>query len=69
MAVKHYAGLDVSMRETSIYVVDETRKVVREGEVGSEPRRSRPGYPRLVYTSSGSVSRLARLGRQCATGP
>ena len=22
MAVKHYAGLDVSMRETSIYVVD-----------------------------------------------
>ena len=35
MAVKHYAGLHVSMRETSIYVVDETRKVVREGKVGS----------------------------------
>ena len=35
--MKHYAGLDVSMRETSICVVDETRKLVREGKVGSEP--------------------------------
>ena len=50
MAVKHCAGLDVSM---SIYVVDDTRKVVREGEVGSEPRRSRPGYPRLVLLRAG----------------
>ena len=36
-AMKDYAGLDVSLKETSICVVDETRKVVREGNVGSEP--------------------------------
>jgi hypothetical protein len=35
--MKHYVGLDVSMKETSICVVDETRSVVREGRVGSEP--------------------------------
>lgn len=35
--MKHYVGLDVSMKETSICIVDETRKVVKEGRVGSEP--------------------------------
>ena len=35
--MKHYAGLDVSMKETSICIVDEKRKVVKEGKVGSEP--------------------------------
>jgi transposase len=34
--MKHYAGLDVSLRETSICVVDETRRIVREGCVTSE---------------------------------
>jgi hypothetical protein len=35
--MKSYVGLDVSMRETSICVVDEARRVIREGRVGSEP--------------------------------
>ena len=35
--MKHYARLNVSMKETSICVVDEKRKVVREGKVGLEP--------------------------------
>ena len=35
--MKYYAGLDVSMMETAVCVVDETRKVVKEGRVGSEP--------------------------------
>jgi transposase len=35
--MKHYAGLDVSLRETSICVIDERRKVVREAKVTSEP--------------------------------
>jgi len=34
---QHYAGLDVSLSETSICIVDEKRKVVKEGRVGSEP--------------------------------
>ena len=35
--MKYYVGLDISMKDTSICVVDETRRVVKEGKVGSEP--------------------------------
>lgn len=35
--MQYYVGLDVSMKETSICVVDETRRVVKEGRVVSEP--------------------------------
>jgi transposase len=35
--MKHYAGLDVSLRETSICVIDDKRKIVREAKVASEP--------------------------------
>ena len=35
--MQYYAGLDVSLKETSICVVDGTRRVVREGRVVSEP--------------------------------
>ena len=33
----HFAGLDVSVKETSVCIVDETGKVVREVKVASEP--------------------------------
>ena len=33
----HFAGLDVSVRETSVCIVDETGKIVREVKVASEP--------------------------------
>ena len=32
-----FAGLDVSVKETSVCIVDETGKVVREVKVASEP--------------------------------
>ena len=35
--MKYYVGLDVSLKETSICVVDETRRIVKEGKVISEP--------------------------------
>jgi len=35
--MKHYAGLDVSMRETSVCIVDEARRVIKEGRVSSDP--------------------------------
>jgi transposase len=35
-SMKHYAGLDVSLRETSICIVDEARRVIKEGRVLSE---------------------------------
>ena len=36
-AQDHFAGLDVSVKETSICIVDDTGRIVREVKVGSEP--------------------------------
>src|SRR4029079_6505827 len=33
----HFAGLDVSVKETSVCIVDDTSKLVREVKVSSEP--------------------------------
>jgi predicted NBD/HSP70 family sugar kinase len=35
--MQHYVGLDVSLNETTICVVDENGVVIREGKVPSEP--------------------------------
>ena len=35
--MKHYAGLDVSVKDTSVCIVDETGKVCREMKVSSHP--------------------------------
>ena len=34
----HFAGLDVSVKETSICIVDDTGKIVKEVKVASEPQ-------------------------------
>lgn len=36
-AIEYYAGIDVSLKESSVCVVDATGKLVREVKVGSEP--------------------------------
>ena len=33
----HFAGLDVSVKETSVCIVDDTGKIVREVKVASKP--------------------------------
>ena len=40
--MKHYAGLDVSVKETSVCIVNETGKVCRESEGHQPSRRSGP---------------------------
>lgn len=35
--MEHYAGIDVSLKESSVCVVDARGKVVREVKVASEP--------------------------------
>jgi hypothetical protein len=35
--MEHYAGLDVSIKETSVCVIDGTGRVVREVKVPTEP--------------------------------
>ena len=36
--MKHSAGLDVSVKETAICIVDEVGKVVRETKLATEPQ-------------------------------
>jgi len=38
--MEHFAGLDVSVKETSVCIVDETGKIIREVKVASECDRS-----------------------------
>jgi hypothetical protein len=45
----HFAGLDVSVKETSVCIVDDSGKIVREVKVASEPKAllavlKNPGY-------------------------
>ena len=35
--MEHFAGLDVSVNETSVCIVDDTGRIVREAKVASEP--------------------------------
>jgi hypothetical protein len=56
----HFAGLDVSVKETSVCIVDDVGKIVREVKVASEPEAllavSRPidGASRIRTWSSAS---------------
>lgn len=40
--MEHFAGLDVSVKETSVCIVDDTGKIVREVKVASEPEALLP---------------------------
>src|SRR5690606_22259768 len=54
-SVKHYAGLDVSVKETSVCIVDETGRVCREMRVASHPED-------LARALQDSAWRFARIG-------
>ena len=53
--MKHFAGLDVSLAETAICIVDEYGIVIREGKAISEPDE-------LVHWLAASELILARVG-------
>lgn len=53
--MKYYAGLDVSVKETSVCIVDETGKVCRESKVSSQPED-------LIRVLKDSARPLARVG-------
>jgi len=36
--MQHYVGLDVSLKQTAVCVVDQAGKIIREGMVASEPK-------------------------------
>jgi transposase len=56
----HFVGLDVSVKETSVYVVDDAGQVVLEQKVPTEPADIIPLLTSLGATFGGSGSRPAR---------
>ena len=56
----HFAGLDVSVKETSICIVDDTGRIVREVKVASEPEA-------LLQELAKSAYRFKRIGLE--SGP
>jgi transposase len=53
--VKHYAGLDVSVKETSVCIVHAAGKICRETKVPSHPEE-------LVVALNDPAWRLERIG-------
>jgi transposase len=51
--MEYFAGLDVSVKETSVCIVDDTGKIVREVKVASEPEALLQVLKNPVTTSSG----------------
>ena len=51
----YFAGLDVSVKETSVCIVDDTGKIVREVKVASEPDA-------LLAELTNPAYRLERIG-------
>ena len=45
----HFAGLDVSVKETSVCILDDTGKIVKEVKVGSEPQALLKVLGNLTY--------------------
>jgi predicted NBD/HSP70 family sugar kinase len=62
--MKHYAGLDVSVKETSVCILDETGRICREIKIFSHPEdRLAPGAD---WARSGLALAMAirRAGRR-----
>ena len=47
--MEHFAGLDVSVKETSVCIVDDTGRIVREVKVASEPEALLPVLTHPIY--------------------
>ena len=64
--MEYFAGLDVSMDETHICVVDRDGSMILETRATTSPRQSRRGWRRQQGVS-GSYSRRAAWRRCCIT--
>jgi len=51
----YFAGLDVSVKETSVCIVDDAGKMVREARVASEPEA-------LLQALTNTIYRCKRVG-------
>ena len=53
--MEHFAGLDVSVKQTSVCIVDDTGRIVREVKVASEPEA-------LLQVLGNTAYRFKRIG-------
>src|SRR5436190_8824592 len=74
-AMEHYAGLDVSVKETSVCVIDGTGKVIQEVKVATEPDTIRAvlvddTFAIADWSGGGTIIPMAlqRIGRGGFTG-
>ncbi len=63
--MEHYAGLDVSLEETSLCIVDDTGKIFREAKVPSEPAALVSYLSALELKSCASGRKLGRCHNGC----
>jgi transposase len=56
----YYAGMDVSLEETSIFIVDETGRIVKELRAASEPQA-------LIAALGDTGLRLDRIGLEACS--
>ena len=61
----HFAGVDVSVKETSVCIVDEMGKIVREVKVASEPEALLAVLANPAFTSNGLGLKLGRCRNGC----
>jgi hypothetical protein len=54
-SMDYFAGLDVSVKETSVCIVDDAGKIVREARVASEPEA-------LLQVLTNTIYRFKRVG-------
>ena len=68
-SMDHFAGLDVSVKETSVCIVDDTGRVIREVKVASEPEALLAVVRNAAYHFKRIGSRAAvAMARQCSCG-
>lgn len=56
--MEYYAGIHVSLKESSVCAVDATGKLVREVKVGSEPECLAEFFPHLLMGLPADPSRF-----------
>ena len=66
--MEHYAGMDVSLEQSSVCVVDGTGRIVREAKGPSEPEALVRFSASSAWWSPGSGSRPGRSRNGCIEG-
>jgi hypothetical protein len=62
-SMDHFAGLDVSVKDTSVCIVDDTGRIVREVKVASEARRHDAAKSPLDEMNQALGEFLTEMGR------